>query len=723
MLKGRFKYIALIIFLSGLILIVFLQFNSSRSINTLIAGNTSLLSELKTQNDLQKLQTEIVTVESKVRGAVITRDRAHLEGIRDEIDSINLKLKQIEENVKDTGTSNMLSKLHALVSHKIAYSMQVIDTFNISGKEAAEKIINETNSKRLTDSIFDVVDDVDSSRQVSLSEIVNIVDDSGVAARNRGFILAVVACMFCIVAFWYIVNQSMQQERLIHILDASEKKVKEAARIKEQFLANMSHEIRTPMNAMLGFTNLLQKTSLNTQQQEYIQNIQASGEKLLSIVNDILDLSKIEAGMMRIEPAPFSLRALLHSIEAMFSERTKQKQLYLAFSVDEVIPDLLEGDAVRLTQVLVNLLSNAVKFTSTGGIKVSVLQVKKDETGVRLRFSVADTGIGIAPEKLQTIFERFQQAEADTTRRYGGTGLGLSIAKQIIDLQNGSIHVESTQGRSTEFTFELTYPLTNEQVQLNSLYYSDNVKHELPSGLNVLIAEDNAMNQQLMKHLMNNWNLDFKIVNDGKEALNELQSAPYDIVLMDIQMPEMDGYSVTKALRDDLRLKTPVIAMTAHAMAGEKEKCMSFGMNDYISKPIRETELHELIFRYTKNRGNRTNTSPVVIDLDYLRDLSKGDRNFESAMIRQFIVQVPEEMSELESSIDKKNYEAIRSAAHGLKSSVSFVGLSPKLQPVLEQIEQYSSTGNGNINAIRQHFESLQSICDKAIAEAKSLII
>ncbi|MEJ0103343.1 MAG: ATP-binding protein [Bacteroidota bacterium] len=721
MLKGRFKYVALIIFLSGLILIVFLQFNSSRSINKLIEGNTSLLNELKTQNELQKLQTEIVTVESKIRGAVITENGSHLEGIREEIDSINHKLKQIEANVKDKNTSDMLQKLNTLVSRKIIYSQQVIDTFNSSGKHAAEKIINENSSKRLTDSIFDVVDDVDSSRQVSLSEIVESVDNSGTAARNRGFVLAVVACMFCIVAFWYIVNQSMQQQRLINILDASEKKVKEAAHIKEQFLANMSHEIRTPMNAMLGFTNILHKTNLNAAQLQYVENIQASGEKLLAIVNDILDLSKIEAGMMRIEPAPFSLRALLHSVETMFYEKAKQKQLYLRFSVEDGIPDILEGDAVRLTQVLVNLLSNAVKFTLTGGINTSVKLIETENEKVKLRFSIKDTGIGIAAEKQQTIFERFQQAEADTTRRYGGTGLGLSIAKQIIDLQNGTINVSSEPGRGTEFWFELSYLISKESGEDKPHAYSGPREEEPSAKISVLIAEDNVMNQQLMKHLMNSWKFDFDIVNNGKEALNRLQAKSYNIILMDIQMPEMDGYTATKILRNELNLRVPVIAMTAHAMAGEKEKCISFGMNDYIPKPIKEAELYNLILHYADNKPAVTNKPSVFIDLDYLHEISKGNKIFEAEMIRQFIVQVPEEINSLQSSIQQKDYAAINSAAHGLKSSVSFVGLSAKLEPVLAQIEKYASTADG-LQEIQQNFEQLQQICSLAVKEAKSLL-
>ena len=722
MLKGRFKYIALIIFLSGLILIVFLQFNSGRSIDKLIEGNTSLLNELKIQNDLQKLQTEIVTVESQIRGAVITQNRQHLEGIREEIDSINHKLKFIEGNIKDKEASVILKKLNELVNRKIIYSQQVIDTFLIAGKFAAEKIINTNNSQRLSDSLFDVVDDVDSSRQVSLSEIVESVDVSGAAARNRGLVLAIVACIFCIVAFWYIVNQSMQQQRLINILDSSEKKVKEAAHIKEQFLANMSHEIRTPMNAMLGFTNLLHKTKLDSDQQQYVENIRASGEKLLAIVNDILDLSKIEAGMMRIEPAPFSLRALLHSVQTMFSERVKQKNLSLGFSVNEDIPDILEGDSVRLTQVLVNLLSNAVKFTSSGDIHIYVSKAEAENDSVKLRFSVKDTGIGIAPEKLQTIFERFQQAEADTTRRYGGTGLGLSIAKQIIDLQNGIITVNSEPGKGTEFIFELTYLISKQKAESPAQPATGQTNETIKRKIKILVAEDNAMNQQLMKHLMNNWKFDFDIVNNGKEALDKLQFAAYDAVLMDIQMPEMDGYTATKILRNELNLGVPVIAMTAHAMAGEKEKCIGFGMNDYISKPINEAELYTILLHYTNKNQNPDGKISSVIDLDYLNELSKGDKNFETEMIRQFIIQVPEEIKSLGSFIQQKNLIAVKSAAHGLKSSVSFVGLSSKLQPVLEQIEKQASSGNG-LKEIQQDFEQLQTICNQAVEEAKSLLV
>lgn len=720
MLRGRAKYIPLLIFLSGLLLIVFLQFNSGQSINKLIDGNTSLLNELETRNELQKLETELVNIESRIRGGVITEDRSDLQVIKEDIVKIQERLRHIQKNSKDSGTALLLVGLEKLVSRKLLFSRQVLDTFTNNGKYAAEKIINASSGKELTDSIFDAVDDVDSSRQVALSKIIQLVDDSGRTAQRRGFILAIVACAFCIVAFWYIVSQSMQQQRLIKILDASEKKVKEAAHIKEQFLANMSHEIRTPMNAMLGFSGLLQKTELNTVQKQYAENIHSSGEKLLTIVNDILDLSKIEAGMMRIESAPFSLRALMHSVETMFSQKAAEKKLTLLFFVEEKIPDILEGDAVRLTQVIINLLGNAIKFTDTGEVKMTVALIEQVDDKARLRFIVKDTGIGITADKQQKIFERFQQAESDTTRRYGGTGLGLSIAKQIIDLQNGNIEVQSEPGRGTVFTFELAYTVSGKKIKTHNQRVLPDNSSRFINDITILIAEDNIMNQQLMKHLMDNWRLNYKIVSNGSEALEVLAKEKFNLVLMDIQMPELDGYHATELIRGKLKLSVPVIAMTAHAMAGEKEKCMGYGMNDYISKPVREQELYNLILHYTGRKDEATGNNSII-NLGYLREISKADKNFEEEMIRQFIVQVPEEINTLQSAIHTRNLELIKQVAHGLKSSVSFVGLSSRVDILLYNIET-NAAGSGDIGIISANFEQLRQICDGAIKEAKALL-
>src|SRR5207248_914118 len=405
-------------------------------------------------------------------------------------------------------------------------------------------------------------------------------------------------CIASINAFWHLVDQGQRQQKLIDILDKSEKKLKESSKVQEQFVANISHEIRTPMNAILGFTGLLQKTNLDKNQHEYVRSIRSSSENLLTIINDILDLSRIESGMMHIEILPFNLRELLDSLITMMKVKAKNRNLYLRSESDESNPGTLKGDAVRLTQILLNLISNALKFTHEGGVLVKMEVAERTAEGCRIRFNISDTGIGIDPQKQKKIFERFQQAQPETTRRYGGTGLGLSIVKQLVEIQNGTISVSSEPGKGSVFTVELPYQIAGEEE--TAVAAPVLVGGPLLQKIKLLVTEDNAMNRKLVEHLLQQWQIDFDVVTNGVEAVEALIKNPsgYDLILMDIQMPEMDGYTATEKIRYDLHLRLPIIAMTAHALAGEREKCIGAGMDDYISKPINEQLLYQLIHKF-----------------------------------------------------------------------------------------------------------------------------
>ena len=719
MLQSRFKYLVLIIFLASVVLIVFLQYNSGNSIKSLIQDNQSLLSELQIKTKLQKFQTDIIFSETALRDLVTSDDPRHAHELDRELKAIKDQFIEIDNTIRPTSELKLLDQLNFLVTEKLENNNQVMNILSQSGKDSALAFIRTLRGRTIRDSLIQTISLINESRQQALSNISASVNTNGAKAKSWGIILALVACLASLIAFWYLVVQGQRQQKLIRTLDTSEKKLKEASKIQEQFVANISHEIRTPMNAILGFAGLLQKTGLDKNQHEYVRSIRSSAENLLTIINDILDLSRIESGMMHIERLPFNLRELLDSLATMMNVKAKSRNLYLITEIDQSIPQVLKGDAVRLTQILINLLSNALKFTDEGGVSIKAECAEKKDEITSVRFIISDTGIGIDPAKQKTIFERFHQAQPETTRRYGGTGLGLSIVKQLVEIQNGTISIDSEPGKGSVFTVVLPYQISNEPEMTGARPSSVLVAEPLLKKIKILVAEDNPMNQKLLQHLLAQWRIDFDIVHNGAEAVSALERRPggYAMVLMDIQMPEMDGYTATEKIRHDLNLQIPVIAMTAHALAGEKEKCLGAGMDDYISKPLNEEELYKLINKYVQS-SSPNDTS--VIDLDYLKILSKGDEVFEKNMIRSFSVQMPEELNRLKSSIIDKNYEQISSIAHNMKSTLSFMGLN-QLTPLLQQIEQECKKQNG-ITRINDNFTLISATCQLAITEARKLI-
>lgn len=704
MRKPELRYWVLWLFLLGVLVIVFLQVISGYNINRLIQGNKKLLSELQVQNDLRRVESNILTVESDIRGAVITSNDDLLKNTENKIQVISAQLTSLKNIFKGQVPASEINELDFLVKEKIRFNRQILKMFYSKGKDSAEAVINTNQGQLLRDSIITIIAKLDYIRQSKLREITASNETTGIKARLWGVVVTIIALLAVILAFWYVLSQGRQQQRMIALLNESDKRNREVADMKEQFLANMSHEIRTPMNSILGFTSLLRRTPLNVEQREYVQNIHSAGENLLALVNDILDLSKIEAGMMHLEEVRFSLHSLISSVGAMFIEKIKEKRLGFEVNIDKEVPDILQGDAVRLTQIIVNIVSNAVKFTEEGKIAIAVHLLKTSDTNASIQIVIADTGIGIAPEKQRTIFERFQQAEAETTRRFGGTGLGLAIVKQLVNLQNGKLYLKSELHKGTEFIIELDYKLPDMEQLFSEAMAAETQPMSLQK-IKALIAEDNLMNQHLIAHLMKSWSIDYTIVDNGKEAIEELNKNGYSIVLMDIQMPEMDGYTATGIIRNELKEDIPIIAMTAHAMPGEKEKCLQLGMNDYVSKPIKETVLYNIIARHAQlNSAANNNGNIHHLNLDYLHQLSGNDKDFENRILQQFVMQVPEELAQLNKAIEENDFTGIRRTAHSLKSTVGYVGLADELHPVLDKLEKQGETEDNSDMAELYHF-------------------
>ncbi len=399
------------------------------------------------------------------------------------------------------------------------------------------------------------------------------------------------------------VNLHISLKRTREELIKAKRSAEAAAEAKAIFLANMSHELRTPMNGIIGMVDILKRTKLTDAQYEYLNIIESSGENLLSIINDILDLSKIEAGHMELETIPFSLHDEVRRVANIMQVIANKKKLSVKLHIGKEVPPYVKGDPVRMKQIIINLVNNAIKFTEKGNITISVEKKSAEDGKAQILFKIMDTGIGISPEGQKKLFQSFSQVDKSTTRKYGGTGLGLMISKNLTQMMGGEIGVESVEGIGSTFWFTISMELSDEKSCEKQHRADDDTVHEdkihVQPKLNILLVEDNKINQKVAMLNLNNLGYQVDIANNGKEAVEKFQNGGYDLIFMDVQMPEMDGVEACKKIRElennsDSTKKIPIIAMTANTSEDERKKYMEAGMDDYISKPFKQKELIEI---------------------------------------------------------------------------------------------------------------------------------
>jgi PAS domain S-box-containing protein len=498
----------------------------------------------------------------------------------------------------------------------------------------------------------------------------------------------------------------------------------DAVKAKQQFLSNMSHEIRTPMNAIIGFTKVVLKTELSAKQKEYISAIKTSGDALIVLINDILDLAKVDAGKMSFERTPFKMATSISAMLHLFETKIQERNLDLLVMLDNAIPEVLLGDSVRLHQIILNLVSNAVKFTDKGKITVSVKLLSQDADNVTIQFAVADTGIGIIDEKIDTIFENFQQASSSTARLYGGTGLGLAIVKQLVEAQGGSITVQSKLHEGSVFSFILPYKKTNEVTVTEADMTQADIKIK---NIKVLVVEDMPLNQLLMKTILDDFGFEKEIAENGRVAVEKVQKNVYDIILMDLQMPEMNGFDATEYIRNTLKSQIPIIALTADVTTADLKKCMAVGMNDYIAKPVDDQLLYsKMITVLKKAQDAKSSIAAAVmvsevmkeryINMDYLLRRTKANPVLIMEMITLYLEQTPPLVALMKQSLETKDWQALHAAVHKMIPSFAIMGINAHFENMAKQIQEYANTQLKS-EGIHELVLQLENVCVQVCKE------
>ncbi|MDB5284374.1 MAG: hybrid sensor histidine kinase/response regulator, partial [Bacteroidota bacterium] len=470
-------------------------------------------------------------------------------------------------------------------------------------------------------------------------------------------------------------------------------------------------------------TKVVLKTELTTKQKEYLMAIKMSGDALIVLINDILDLAKVDAGKMTFEQIPFKMAVSLSAMLHLFETKIQEKNLSLIKEYDARIPEVLVGDPVRLHQIILNLVSNAVKFTTKGSITVGVKLLSEDSQSANIQFSVTDTGIGIPQNKIEKIFENFQQASSGTSRLYGGTGLGLAIVKQLVISQGGNIHVTSELEQGSVFSFTLGFQKTRAEAEMEA----DKVELDPElKNIKVLVVEDIALNQLLMKTLLDDFGFERDIAANGKIAIEKLETKSYDIILMDLQMPEMNGFEATEYIRNQMNNNIPIIALTADVTTVDLAKCRLVGMNDYIAKPVDEKLLYNKIIGLvkkpapvklkTEQQFEKNDIKLRCIDLNYLSLKTKSNPTLMMEMISLYLQQTPPLVNTMKQSLLNKDWSMLYSAAHKMIPSFSIMGISTDFENMAKKVQEYASTQQQS-EGIGELVTQLENVCIQACKE------
>ncbi len=696
----------------GLALVVVVSAFSFRSSDKYRNSKSWQLHSEEVMGKIYEMQILTERAETAQRGFVLTESENFLAPHKSAVAGATAGVLEIHRLVADNKEQTArINKISELLQQKIALmQIPIVLVRNGQTKAAILKIRGGEGQKKMDELRAEI-------QNFKRAELSLLHDRSEQAEHDfetstTFTFLGLLAAVAVLAAVTLLLQKEISERtKTAEKLVIAEAKANETSNMKSQFLANMSHEIRTPLNGIIGLTKLLSTTTLNAEQAPLIKPLQDSAHFLLSIINQILDLSKIESGKLQLEEIHFELRSLVQSTRSMLLDMAHAKKISLAVHVEPQVADFYFGDPLRLRQILLNLISNAIKFSTAGTVSIYIKNLADKDSQSTLQVEVQDQGIGMSEEVRSRLFQTFSQGDESTTRRFGGTGLGLSISRQLVELMGGKIQAESTIGVGSKFTLSIVMKQAKYSPELLT---PDQLKSAGKLNASVLVAEDNAINQKVIAAMLDNMGCKTTIVENGQDAIDALKKESFDLILMDGQMPILDGYSACRSIREgaagEAYRNIPIIAVTANAIKGDNEKCLEAGMNDYVPKPISQNDLFTKMQKWIR-AGNFPIDISVLARLRLLESAESPDLTRE--IIDIFLATAPCDMASLRQAQKDKDADAIGQVAHSLKSSCTNVG-AVRMQEISSRLEKIVSQddlvlADGLLSALEKEFIQVAS--------------
>ena len=691
-------YFFLLLMLVGIAFNFYFEMKVNRSIKDFTVNQDKITQYQQYLRQVDLLSKKLDGVKNQVKNLAIYGSLEKIKNFETDARDINRESVLLADNLRAIISSAEIEGFRKSVKQRVDFERRLIQAFQENGIKEIQKKIQQPDadqSRLKFDMYFSIITgklqgEIMSRNKQQDKDKLDIISLDYAIPHLTSFIFLVIA--------FFILYKILQVYKLNENLNKAVEKEHEAQMIKEQFMDNMTHELRSPLNAVLGYTGLLMKTTLKKDQLKFTKAIRTSGELLLNVINEVLDYSKIRSGYLHFENEPFSLKEQVAALLDIVNDKLNEKGLQYEIEIDDNIPDNLRGDGSKLLQVLLNITFNAIKFTTEGKISIRVICEEKTGDEVKLKFFISDTGIGIPKEKLPYIFDRFFQVQGNVTTKYAGTGLGLSITKQIVMLQGGTIYAESEPGKGSTFIFTLGFGLskddskTDKKQTLAGLINGDEdgISYRvkvLPRDMKILIVDDNELNRELVCFILKDMQVQFKTASRGQEAIDMLKNEKFDVVLMDVQMPGMDGRETTRKIRTGLKLQVPIIALTAFSQPAEKQRCLDAGMDVYLSKPVKEKDLFEVLELFAPE----TSVTDKRIDIQYLKTIAQDNREFIDSVILKIADTLPHEIASLREAVESNNHELVNQLSHDMKTTFAVLGLNDSVSEPIRYLESWNS--------------------------------